>query len=217
MRWKKMLSGHLLASLLALGLIAAGDDVEVVSSPRWVLSIYSYGAGQRYKIAPELPDRSNLHRKSTAPLTDVDVTPALSQSLPAPQSAPTPNALATSADPSGSTTGGTSYSTRSISSDSGSSLPTVVLGWDPSPDESVAGYMLYAGSSSHQYTTKQPIGNQTLVRVVIDQPVLYFAVTAYTNDGLESVLSYELAVTSNGVVVNTSPNTSQQSSSSSSF
>jgi len=213
MRWKRLLNAHLLVTLLALGLIAAGDDVEVISSPNSVLSIYSYGAAARTRIVPESRDRSNFSCKSTAPLTDIDATPVLSQSVPAPKPparstsfAPKSSALATSANTSVST--GASQATQTAPSDLGTLPPSIVLGWDPSPDETAVGYMLYVGSASHHYTSKQTIGNQTSARVVIDQPALYFAVAAYTNDGLESALSDELAVTDNMATANTQQNTS---------
>ena len=71
----------------------------------------------------------------------------------------------------------------------------VVLGRIASPDDSVAGYMLYSGNASHQYTLKQTLGNQTTASVVLDQPTTYFAVSAYTVEGVESLLSEELIVT----------------------
>jgi hypothetical protein len=73
--------------------------------------------------------------------------------------------------------------------------PIVTVAWDPSPDQSVVGYQLYTGIASHQYTAKQPIVGQTFAQVVLDQPAIYVAVSAYTADGLESALSEELVVT----------------------
>jgi hypothetical protein len=46
---------------------------------------------------------------------------------------------------------------------------------------------------------KQTVGNQTSARVTLDQPTTYFAVTAYTADGLESVPSAELTVVTDSV------------------
>jgi hypothetical protein len=213
MRWKKWLSAHLLVTLLALGLIAAGDDVEVFSSPNSVLSIYSYGAAAR---TPELHDWPNLRHKSTAPLTDVDATPVLSQSLPAPRPparstsfAPKSSALPMLADTSAGSSSGATPATQAAPPVVGTLPPSIVLGWDPSPDESVVGYVLYVGSASHRYTSKQTIGNLTSVRVVIDQPTLYFAVAAYTYDGLESVLSDEFAVTDSMATANTQQSASR--------
>jgi hypothetical protein len=41
---------------------------------------------------------------------------------------------------------------------------------------------------------KQILGNQTAASAILDQPTTYFAVSAYTSEGLESVLSDELVV-----------------------
>ena len=44
---------------------------------------------------------------------------------------------------------------------------------------------------------RQTLGNQTTISVVLDQPIMFFAVTAYTADGLESSPSEELLVRGN--------------------
>jgi hypothetical protein len=58
----------------------------------------------------------------------------------------------------------------------------------------VIGYQLYIGSESRRYTWKRALENETSVSVLIDQPITFFAVSAYTADGLESAPSDELAV-----------------------
>ena len=57
---------------------------------------------------------------------------------------------------------------------------TVTLAWDPVPDPSVAGYLLYIGTQSGVYTETQDVGNRTTFVYTIGQPsrTHYFAVAA---------------------------------------
>lgn len=73
----------------------------------------------------------------------------------------------------------------------------VTLAWDPnSPSENIAGYRLYYGSESRNYTSMIDIMNGTLKKIskLSKGQYYYFAVTAYNQDGQESDLSEELMV-----------------------
>jgi hypothetical protein len=73
----------------------------------------------------------------------------------------------------------------------------VTLAWDPnSPSEEIAGYRLYYGSESRNYTSVIDITNGTLKKISkLDKGYhYYFAVTAYNQEGQESDFSEELAV-----------------------
>ena len=71
---------------------------------------------------------------------------------------------------------------------------TVTIGWNASPEQSVAGYHVYTGDSSGAYTGRILVGNQTTVQLEVGESNLYIAVSAYTAEGLESPLSDELIV-----------------------
>jgi hypothetical protein len=202
MRWEKIIGVQVLALLLPVSLAVPADEVEVIRSNKSVISIYSYGGAAKTRLAPELPDRANFGKKSTAALSDVVATPELSLSLPVPPSqsvglsiTPPPFKIVPDKAPkAASGRQGGFQPTQSAPSNLATAVQTVVLVWEASPDSSVAGYLLYSGTASHQYTVKQMVGNQTSARVTLDQPTMYFAVTAYTADGLESVPSAELRV-----------------------
>jgi hypothetical protein len=71
-----------------------------------------------------------------------------------------------------------------------SSLP---LNWNPNTDPSVAGYNVYYGSASGSYTNVINVGNttSTVIDGLVEGQTYYFAVTAYTFDGIESDFSNE--------------------------
>jgi hypothetical protein len=73
----------------------------------------------------------------------------------------------------------------------------VTLQWDTNADASVAGYKIYLGTQSRDYSTVMDVGNQTSRRVQGLEPgrLYYFAVTAYSADGLESDFSEETTYT----------------------
>jgi hypothetical protein len=73
---------------------------------------------------------------------------------------------------------------------------TIALEWDPSPDSTVAGYYVMAGSSTGQYTERLDAGRLTSFRYDAADPgrPYYFAVVAYTADGLISEPSNEVVV-----------------------
>jgi hypothetical protein len=71
---------------------------------------------------------------------------------------------------------------------------TVHLAWNPSPDTNVAGYYIYTGSSSGNYTTRINVGNVTNATVgnLIPGQTYYFVASAYTADLVESLPSNEV-------------------------
>ena len=73
----------------------------------------------------------------------------------------------------------------------------VTLAWNPSPSAIVAGYRLYQGAASQDYTSTIEVGDLTSVTVsnLTSGATYFFAVTAYDIIGLESVFSSEIAYT----------------------
>ena len=73
------------------------------------------------------------------------------------------------------------------------SAQSAILEWDPTTDSSVAGYRLYYGTRSGQYTVQVDVGNNTTHDVSgLDLSLdYYFAVQAYTTAGDTSELSNE--------------------------
>ncbi len=74
----------------------------------------------------------------------------------------------------------------------------VTLAWDESADSGVAGYMLYYGNQSGDYTAAADAGDLTRYTVSgLEQGAsYYFAVTAYTAEGVESDFSNEVSYSS---------------------
>lgn len=77
-------------------------------------------------------------------------------------------------------------------------VPSVRLAWDASTDPSVAGYRIYQGLASRNYSNMLDAGASTNLTVAGLVPGLtnYFAATAYTAAGLESDFSSEVAYVS---------------------
>ena len=71
----------------------------------------------------------------------------------------------------------------------------VTLQWDANPEPTVAGYHAYVGTQSGRYDRIIDAGTETIVRIAPLDPgvTYYFAVTAYTDDHLESPFSDEIA------------------------
>jgi hypothetical protein len=70
----------------------------------------------------------------------------------------------------------------------------VTLTWDPNLESDVAGYNVYYGTSSGQYTERLDVGQSTTA-TIIDLPsgrCVFFAVTAYNTAGVESDFSEEV-------------------------
>jgi hypothetical protein len=70
----------------------------------------------------------------------------------------------------------------------------VTLAWDPTTDPDVAGYRIYYGLLSAQYSSSIDVGNQTRYTVASleDGKTYYFAATAYDRYGDESDFSGEV-------------------------
>jgi hypothetical protein len=73
----------------------------------------------------------------------------------------------------------------------------VLASWDPVLDPTVIGYLLYYGLESGHYTTELDVGDATSATIdgLLEGQTYYFAVTAYTHEGLESEFSEEVAFT----------------------
>lgn len=77
----------------------------------------------------------------------------------------------------------------------------VGLSWDPSPSSDIAGYNVYYGSESGNYTTLISVGNSTNAQItgLAGGMTYYFAVSAYGSSGQESELSNEVTYTVPGI------------------
>jgi Fibronectin type III domain len=73
----------------------------------------------------------------------------------------------------------------------------VTLGWYPSVDTNVVGYVVYYGTISGTYTERIDVGDQTSATItgLTAGVTYYFAVTAYAATSVESVPSNEVAYT----------------------
>jgi hypothetical protein len=73
--------------------------------------------------------------------------------------------------------------------------PSVTLAWNPSvPSTGVAGYTIYYGASSRNYTNLIEVGLATsaVVSNLVAGTPYYFAITAQASTGVESDYSSEL-------------------------
>jgi len=72
---------------------------------------------------------------------------------------------------------------------------TVSLAWYPSADTNVAGYSLFYGPASRQYTTCQDAGTNTSISVsgLADGQTYYFATATYNSSGAVSPYSNEVS------------------------
>ena len=83
---------------------------------------------------------------------------------------------------------------------------SITLAWDPNAaSEGVAGYKIYYGTESHNYTMAIDVSASTVKSVARLKKGMayYFAATAYNSDGVESEFSEEVMV--NTCVFNISP------------
>ena len=71
------------------------------------------------------------------------------------------------------------------------------MAWDANSEPDLAGYNIYYGTASRNYTHRINVGNTTeyTVKDLDDGGTYYFAATAYDRDGNESVYSAELVHT----------------------
>ena len=198
---------HATTLLAAVVCLTAADDVQVIRSPHSTFFIYSYGGAEPSRILPEFRDAGRPHRRNAGKLTDVVSIPPLSVSAPPVKSSTSSTPAPTSATPAPKRMAAQTSSFGSMSAPSSAPPPptesapellpilrTVTVGWNASPEPSVAGYHVYVGNSSGQYTDRTAVGNQTSAQVEVGQSALYIAVSAYTAEGLESPLSNELII-----------------------
>lgn len=77
---------------------------------------------------------------------------------------------------------------------------SVVLSWNTSPDPTVAGYHLYYGTASGNYTHNLVLGDVTSTTItgLLGGVTYYFALTAYNTSGVESGFSNEISFTPGG-------------------
>ena len=75
--------------------------------------------------------------------------------------------------------------------------PSVTLAWNRSTNAIVAGYNVYYGGASGDYTNEISAGNATKATIsgLIPGTTYYFAATAYASSGLESAFSGEVSYT----------------------
>ncbi len=94
---------------------------------------------------------------------------------------------------------------------SNSNVPLV---WDPSADANVAGYRIYYGLSSHNYTSSFDVGKVTSATITLPSGTrtYYFAATTYDATGAESDYSNEATYTPPTPVTYTPPTLSPLSS-----
>lgn len=68
------------------------------------------------------------------------------------------------------------------------------LEWDPNTD-TVAGYRLHYGTTSRDYPNAIDVKTETTAEVKdLPKEKIYFSVTAYSADGMESVFSNEVSI-----------------------
>jgi hypothetical protein len=90
---------------------------------------------------------------------------------------------------------------------SGSAAQKVVLAWQPSPDPNVAGYSVYYGLASGAYSGKVSVTNSTSATIsgLTEGLTYFFAVTAFTSSGVESLPSNEVSYVVPGVRLTIKP------------
>jgi hypothetical protein len=76
-------------------------------------------------------------------------------------------------------------------------LGSATISWNASPSSSVAGYDIYYGTSSGNYTSAVPVSNVTnvTIRGLISGVTYYFAAASYDSSGNISALSPEISGT----------------------
>ena len=71
-------------------------------------------------------------------------------------------------------------------------MTNVTLTWDRNSESNIAGYNVYYGRVSGDYTRLVTVADLTVVIAVKGSKTIYFAATAYDTNGLESALSEEV-------------------------
>ncbi|HZJ16051.1 MAG TPA: Ig-like domain-containing protein, partial [Chthoniobacteraceae bacterium] len=90
----------------------------------------------------------------------------------------------------------------------GRAAQSVTLAWNPNSETNLAGYKLYYGTSSRNYSGYVPVGSATTTGTVPnlqDGLTYFFAVTAYCTDGMESDYSGEVSYQVIGTQTNLPP------------
>src|SRR4051812_40604659 len=79
------------------------------------------------------------------------------------------------------------------------SAQTITLTWDPNTEANLGGYLVHSGTHSRSYSTQTDAGKQTSLPISgLDLTKdNYFAVQAYSTDGLLSPLSQEVLLPAN--------------------
>ncbi len=73
---------------------------------------------------------------------------------------------------------------------------TVSLAWNANTDQNLAGYKIYYGNASRNYSAVIDVGNATSYAVAnLSSGTYFFAVTAYNTSGAESPFSNEISTT----------------------
>jgi hypothetical protein len=77
---------------------------------------------------------------------------------------------------------------------------SVTLAWDTSPDPTVAGYLIYWGTVSGNYTDSEDAGTNTAITIsnLAGETPFYFAAACYDEEGAQSGYSTEIAYTTPG-------------------
>jgi len=68
----------------------------------------------------------------------------------------------------------------------------ITLKWDRNSEPDIAGYNVYYGRISSDYTRLKTVTDTTAIIGVKGSKTFYFAVTAYNTNGAESLLSEEV-------------------------
>ncbi|HEX4667823.1 MAG TPA: fibronectin type III domain-containing protein [Chthoniobacterales bacterium] len=68
----------------------------------------------------------------------------------------------------------------------------VTLAWDPNRENDIAGYNVYYGRSSGDYFRVETVAKPSATITIKGSKTMYFAVTAFNADGLESDFSDEV-------------------------
>ena len=76
--------------------------------------------------------------------------------------------------------------------DTNASITFLTLVWDRNPEPDIAGYKVYYGRVSGDYTQLVTVTNPRAKIGVSSSRTTYFAVTAYNTNGVESDLSDEV-------------------------
>ena len=76
--------------------------------------------------------------------------------------------------------------------DTNAPITYLTLVWDRNPEPDIAGYKVYYGRASGDYTLLKTVTNPRAKIGVRGSKTTYFAVTAYNTNGVESDLSEEV-------------------------